>query len=59
MIYMLLGNLNWINLKTHLLEETNIMVPIKIKKLLSYVRQLSFDDEPGYKYIVSILRENN
>jgi len=57
MIYMLLGNLNWVNLKPQLLEETNIIVPIKIKKLLSYVRKLSFDDEPDYKYIVSILRE--
>jgi serine/threonine protein kinase len=59
---MILGDLDWFNeedtetislIKRNCVNTT--MMPIFIKELLKYVRQLAFDETPNYKYIIQIL----
>lgn len=70
LLYLLNGNVEWNNkeniqdikkIKNELTN--NKSIPIFIQKLLFYVRQLSFDNKPNYKYLINILekefKENN
>jgi serine/threonine protein kinase len=64
LIYLLFGNLKWdkeerieniMSLKVELTNDKNI--PLFIKLLLFYVRQLKFEEKPNYKYLVNILEK--
>jgi serine/threonine protein kinase len=62
MIYMFTGKLEWLNCTTNRqiyeLKRDVIKkdyVPAFIKSLLSYVRELKFDERPDYDYIVNIM----
>jgi serine/threonine protein kinase len=62
-LYMYAGYLEWIDLnisRENMIELkrelTNNSIPLFIKTLLQYCRQLLFNETPNYEYIVSILQ---
>jgi hypothetical protein len=59
MLYMFTGKLEWTNCTTNRqiyeLKRDIISVPPFIKQLLTYVRELKFDERPNYDYIIDIL----
>ena len=59
MLYMFTGKLEWFDFKTNRqiyeLKRDIISVPPFIKQLLTYVRELKFDERPNYDYIIDIL----
>ena len=59
MLYMLTGKLEWFDFKTNrqIYESKRdiISVPPFIKSLLTYVRELKFDEHPNYDHIINIL----
>jgi len=64
MVYMLLGKLDWENNVSNdvivLLKEElviNTKLPSFIIEMLTYIRQLKFDEKPDYKRLISILDE--
>ena len=59
MIYMLLGHLEWVQYKNNLLDINNsiLVILIPVKMLLSYVRQLEFETEPNYQYMINVLKK--
>jgi serine/threonine protein kinase len=58
-LYMLTGQLEWFDFKTNRqiyeLKRDIISVPSFIKQLLTYVRELKFDERPNYEYIIDVL----
>ena len=58
-LYMLTGKLEWFDFKTNrqIYESKRdiISVPPFIKSLLTYVRELKFDEHPNYDHIINIL----
>ena len=59
MLYMFTGKLEWFDFKTNRqiyeLKRDIISMPPFIKQLLTYVRELKFDERPNYDYIIDIL----
>ena len=59
MLYMFTGKLEWFDFKTNRqiyeLKRDIISVPPFIKQVLTYVRELKFDERPNYDYIIDIL----
>jgi hypothetical protein len=66
MLYMITGKLEWLNGTTnrHIFElkrdivykdKDKDYVPAFIKSLLTYIRELKFDERPNYDHIINIL----
>jgi serine/threonine protein kinase len=59
LLYLLFGKLNWENEKS--IEKIMLMkyeltnIPLFIEKMLYYIRNLSFEEKPNYKYLINIL----
>jgi serine/threonine protein kinase len=59
LLYLLFGKLNWENEKS--IEKIMLMkyeltnIPLFIEKMLYYIRNLSFEEKPNYKYLNTLL----
>ena len=65
---MYFGKLEWSDLleedqiikkKEELLNDDNIIIPFFIKNMIKYVRNLRFDENPNYEYLISLLQTCN
>lgn len=58
MIYLLLGELPWMDddKRTYDLCKLPRIVPREIINLINYCRDLGFDQEPNYKYIIMLIK---
>jgi len=67
LLFIYFGRLEWSNLleediikkKEEILDDKNIIIQLFIKNMIKYVRNLEFDENPNYEYLISLLQRCN